>query len=110
VLGADDDRFSVLATTVRRYLDLLTGALVVRPLPAWFENLSKRQVRSAKVYSADTGLLHTLLAIETSSPGRDLDGHSKVGIRGRASYSVRSSFGPARARRSASSGPRTQRS
>ena len=68
--------FGVSATTVRRYLDLLTGALVVRQLPPWFENLSKRQVRSPKVYIADTGLLHTLLGIETRE---DLDGHPKVG-------------------------------
>lgn len=68
--------FGVSATTVRRYLDLLTGALVVRQLPPWYENLGKRQVRSPKVYVADTGLLHTLLGIETR---RDLDGHPKVG-------------------------------
>ena len=68
--------FGVSATTVRRYLDLLTGALVVRQLPPWFENLSKRQVRSPKVFIADTGLLHTLLGIETRE---DLDGHPKVG-------------------------------
>lgn len=68
--------FGVAASTVRRYLDLLTGALVVRQLPPWFENLSKRQVRSPKVYIADTGLLHSLLGIETRE---DLDGHPKVG-------------------------------
>lgn len=68
--------FGVSATTVRRYLDLLTGALVVRQLPPWYENLGKRQVRSPKVYVADTGLLHTLLGIESRD---DLDGHPKVG-------------------------------
>ena len=68
--------FGVSATTVRRYLDLLTGALVVRQLPPWYENLGKRQVRSPKVYVADTGLLHALLGIDTRE---DLDGHPKVG-------------------------------
>jgi predicted AAA+ superfamily ATPase len=68
--------FGVAATTVRRYLDLLTGALVVGQLPPWYENLSKRQVRSPKVYIADTGLLHTLLGIETRE---SLEGHPKVG-------------------------------
>lgn len=68
--------FGVSATTVRRYLDLLTSALVVRQLQPWFENVGKRQVRSPKVYIADTGLLHTLLGIETRD---DLDGHPKVG-------------------------------
>jgi predicted AAA+ superfamily ATPase len=68
--------FGVAATTVRRYLDLLTGALVVRQLAPWHENLSKRQVRSPKVYVADTGLLHTLLGIETRE---SLERHPKVG-------------------------------
>jgi len=68
--------FGVAATTVRRYLDLLTGALVVGQLPPWYENLSKRQVRSPKIYIADTGLLHTLLGIETRE---SLEGHPKVG-------------------------------
>jgi hypothetical protein len=68
--------FGVSATTVSRYLDLLTGALVVRQLLPWYENLGKRQVRSPKVYVTDTGLLHTLLGIDTRE---DLDGHPKVG-------------------------------
>lgn len=68
--------FGVSATTVRRYLDLLTGVLVVRQLPPWHENVGKRQVRSPKVYLADTGLLHTLLGI---SSREDLEGHPKVG-------------------------------
>lgn len=75
--GAELGRaFAVSASTVRRYVDLLTSALVVRQLPPWFENLAKRQVRSPKVYIADSGLLHTLLGLD------DLDalrGHPKVG-------------------------------
>ena len=31
--------FGVSGATVRRYLDLLTSALVLRQLPPWFENL-----------------------------------------------------------------------
>ncbi|HZF11998.1 MAG TPA: ATP-binding protein [Thermoanaerobaculia bacterium] len=62
--------------TVRRYLDLLTSALVLRQLQPWFENLGKRQVKSPKVYIADSGLLHTLLNLETRE---DLEGHPKVG-------------------------------
>jgi predicted AAA+ superfamily ATPase len=61
---------------VRRYLDLLTGALVVRQLPPWHENVGKRQVRSPKVYISDPGLLHTLLGLESR---QDLEGHPKVG-------------------------------
>ena len=41
---------------VRRYLDALTGAYVVRQLQPWFENLGKRVVKSPKVYVRDSGL------------------------------------------------------
>lgn len=68
--------FGVSAMTVRRYLDLLTSALVLRQLPPWFENLGKRQVKSPKVYVADSGILHTLLGLGTRE---DLEGHPKVG-------------------------------
>ncbi len=53
--------FGVADTTVRRYLDLLTSALVVAQLRPWHENVAKRQVRSPKVFLADSGLLHALL-------------------------------------------------
>lgn len=62
--------------TVRRYLDLLTGALVLRQLQPWYENLSKRQVKSPKVLIADSGLLHALLGIATRE---GLERHPKVG-------------------------------
>jgi predicted AAA+ superfamily ATPase len=68
--------FGVSAPTVRHYLDTLTAALVLRQLPPWFENLGKRQVKAPKVYIADSGLLHTLLNVQTQA---DLEGHPKVG-------------------------------
>jgi uncharacterized protein len=68
--------FGVAHTTVRRYLDLLTATFVVRQLPAWHENLAKRQVKAPKVYVADSGLLHALLGIRTME---DLERHPKVG-------------------------------
>jgi hypothetical protein len=68
--------FGVADTTVRNYLDLLSAAMVVRQLPPWHENISKRQVKGPKVYLADTGLLHSLLNLKTL---RDLEGHPKVG-------------------------------
>jgi predicted AAA+ superfamily ATPase len=46
--------------TVRRYLDFLTSADLVRQLQPWFENLGKRQVKAPKVYVRDSGLLHAL--------------------------------------------------
>ena len=62
--------------TARRYLDILTGAFMVRALPPWFANVRKRQVKSPRIYVRDTGLLHTLLTLET---GDELAGHPKVG-------------------------------
>ena len=63
-------------TTVKRHLDLLTGALMVRQLQPWHENLAKRQVKSCKIYLRDSGLLHALLGIPSF---RDLEGHPKIG-------------------------------
>jgi len=66
----------VAQPTVRRYLDALTDALVVRQLQPWFANVAKRQVRSPKVYVRDSGLLHRLLGVEDEDA---LLGHPKVG-------------------------------
>jgi len=63
-------------STVRRYLDLLSGAYVIRQLPPRYENLKKRQVKSPKVYIRDAGVLHALLSLET---GQALFGHPKFG-------------------------------
>lgn len=62
--------------TVRNYLDLLVGTFMVRQLQPWHENISKRQVKAPKIYVADSGLLHSLLDLETS---HQLTGHPKVG-------------------------------
>jgi predicted AAA+ superfamily ATPase len=63
-------------STVRRYLDLMTGVFMVRQLPPWFENLGKRQVKAPKIYVRDSGLLHTLLSVTSQ---HDLEHHPKVG-------------------------------
>jgi predicted AAA+ superfamily ATPase len=65
----------VTDATARRYLDLLAGMFVVRVLPAWHENIAKRQVKAPKVYVADSGLLHALLDIE-SPDTLDLSPHA----------------------------------
>jgi uncharacterized protein len=62
--------------TIKRYVDILSGALVVRQLQPWLENLGKRQVKSPKVYVRDTGILHTLLGIDSA---RQLSMHPKSG-------------------------------
>jgi uncharacterized protein len=63
---------------VKRHLDILTGALMVRQLQPWHENLGKRQVKSPKIYLRDNGLLHALLGVPSF---RLLEGHPKLGTR-----------------------------
>jgi uncharacterized protein len=53
--------------TVRKYLDILIGTFMMRLLSPWFENLSKRQVKSPKVYFRDSGILHALLSVENET-------------------------------------------
>lgn len=68
--------FGVSDATVRRYLDALSSALVVRQLPPWHENLRKRQVKAPKVFLTDTGILHSLLGLDSAA---DVHGHPQVG-------------------------------
>jgi hypothetical protein len=63
-------------STSRRYLDLLTDALMIRQLQPWHANLGKRQVKSPKVYVRDSGLLHQLLGLESE---KELLTHPKIG-------------------------------
>lgn len=63
-------------STMRRYLDLLTDAFMVRQLQPWHANLRKRQVKAPKIYIRDAGLLHQLLGIVTE---RELQTHPKLG-------------------------------
>ncbi|MDE0679062.1 MAG: ATP-binding protein [Gammaproteobacteria bacterium] len=61
---------------MRRYLDALTDAMMVRQLQPWFANIRKRQVKAPKIYIRDTGLLHQLLGIQGE---KDLLTHPKIG-------------------------------
>jgi len=67
---------AVSEKTVRSYLDILSGAFMVRPLQPWFENVAKRQYKAPKVYLRDSGVLHALLGLETPL---QLAGHPKLG-------------------------------
>lgn len=62
--------------TARRYLDILSGAYMIRVLPPWFENLKKRQVKAPKIYIRDSGLFHSLLQIPNLP---ELQGNPKIG-------------------------------
>lgn len=54
----------VSSPTARRYLDILAGTFMVRILPPWFENISKRQVKAPKLYFRDSGILNALVGVE----------------------------------------------
>lgn len=67
---------SVSQPTIRRWLDLLVGAFILRELKPYGANVEKRQVKSSRFYLRDTGLLHTLLDLETR---HDVERHPVVG-------------------------------
>ena len=66
----------VSESTCRRYLDLLSDALMIRILQPWHANLRKRQVKSPKIYVRDSGLLHQLLGIASD---KALLSHPRLG-------------------------------
>ena len=68
--------FGVADTTIRRYLESLETTFMVRALRPFHANIAKRQVKAPKVYFSDSGLLHTLLDIQSATA---LEGHPKVG-------------------------------
>lgn len=61
---------------VRHYIDILTSTLMIRQLQPWHENISKRQIKSYKIYFRDSGLFHTLLGVSDRS---ELLKHPKLG-------------------------------
>ena len=63
--------------TARRYLDILSGAFLVRQLPPWFENVGKRLVKAPKVYVSDSGILHALLGLKDKM---QILSHPKLGF------------------------------
>ena len=56
---------AISGQTVSRYIDLLCDLMLVRRLPAWHGNVSKRLIRSPKVYVRDSGVVHALLGLST---------------------------------------------
>jgi predicted AAA+ superfamily ATPase len=52
--------------TVRGYLALMEATFMLRMLPPLLPNLRKRLVKSPRLYLRDTGILHTLLQIESA--------------------------------------------
>ena len=55
----------ITRNTVKKYINILRQPYMVRVLEPWHSNLKKRLVKSPKVYIRDTGILHSLLEIES---------------------------------------------
>lgn len=62
--------------SMRRYLDLLTDAMMVRQLQPFHANIAKRQVKAPKIYLRDSGLYHHFLGIPDE---QTLMRHPKIG-------------------------------
>jgi len=62
--------------TVKRYIDFLEQSYLIRRLQPFYANVSKRLVRSPKIYYRDSGLFHALSSIESLE---DLESHIQKG-------------------------------
>lgn len=57
--------FGVTDKTVKQYLSILEDTFMIRLLPPWHVNISKRLVKSPKLYLRDSGIFHALQSIPT---------------------------------------------
>jgi len=64
------------STTIKKYLEFLENAFLLRQLQPYFPNIKKRIVKSPKIYIRDTGILHNLLNIDSEEA---LEGHPMKG-------------------------------
>jgi len=67
---------SVSSTTIKKYIDFLEKAFLIRQLQPFYPNIKKRIVKAPKVYLRDTGILHNLLNIQSTD---ELEGHPLKG-------------------------------
>jgi len=67
--------------TIKRYLDFLESAFILRHLQPFYINIGKRLVKSPKIYLRDSGILHRLSGINkfNSLMGNPLIGYSWEG-------------------------------
>ncbi len=68
--------FGVSDMTIRKYMDILEGAFMLRVLQPWYNNIGKRVVKRPKIYLRDSGLYHRLLSIGQE---KELLNHPKQG-------------------------------
>lgn len=56
--------FGISDMTSRKYVEILEATFMVRLLQPWFNNTSKRLVKSPKLYLRDSGIFHALMGID----------------------------------------------
>ncbi len=60
------------STSIKKYIDFFESAFLFRQLQPYHTNIKKRVVKSPKVFIRDSGVLHSLLNIDSDF---DLEGH-----------------------------------
>jgi predicted AAA+ superfamily ATPase len=63
--------------SIRKYLDILQETFMIRQLQPFHANLKKRLVKSPKIFIRDSGILHTLMGINSL---QELMGNSILGM------------------------------
>ena len=66
----------ISVNTIKKYINFLEQAFLIRQLPPYYFNIKKRVVKSPKIYIRDSGILHYLLGLETMN---DILGFPKMG-------------------------------
>ncbi len=76
------ESLGVSYNTVRNHLSILIKTFIMRELLPLEVNIKKRLIKAPKIYIRDSGLLHTLLEIETQEElfGNPVFGHSWEGF------------------------------
>ncbi len=62
----------ISSSTVKKYIDFLENAFLIRQLPPYFSNVKKRIIKAPKVFIRDSGVLHYFMNITTEN---DMQGH-----------------------------------
>lgn len=52
-------------TTIKKYLDFIESAFLIRTVQPYFVNIGKRLTKNPKIYIQDSGMLHSLLSIHS---------------------------------------------
>ncbi len=68
----------ISVNSIKKYLDILEGSYIIKRLQPLYLNITKRLIRSPKIYIRDSGLLHRLIGLQDLDQllGSPWSGHS----------------------------------